>query len=179
MRRAKGTNPRKLWIPEEVGCRLQEGVLPCSSGMEEKETRRTGTQEICGRRKELAIAGIRMTHCAQVVRRKGLSHEGTSVEQGRQKNQTKKKFARGTSKSRTPRRRQRATQQGNNRMRKRNPKELRRESTGNVIQTFGKTSGLKFAERVSRSTVRLQRIKKWILWRGRPPPKRKKKLRTE
>jgi hypothetical protein len=30
--RAKGTDPRRLWIPEEVGCHLQEGVLSCSSG---------------------------------------------------------------------------------------------------------------------------------------------------
>jgi hypothetical protein len=43
---------------------------------------RTGTQEICGWCKELTIAGIRTTHCAQVVRRKGRSHEGMSVEQG-------------------------------------------------------------------------------------------------
>jgi hypothetical protein len=141
--------------------------------------RRTGTQEICGRRKELAIAGIRMTHCAQVVRRKGRSHEGMSVELGRWKNQTKNKFARGTSKSRTPRRRQRATQQGNKRTRKRNPKELQRESMGNVIQAFGKTTGLNFEERVSRSTVGLRRIRKWTLWRGRPPQKRKNKFQAE
>jgi hypothetical protein len=30
--------PRKLWIPEEVGCRLHEGIPPCSSGMAKKET---------------------------------------------------------------------------------------------------------------------------------------------
>jgi hypothetical protein len=29
--RAKGTDKRRLWIPE-VGCRLQEGVPSCSSG---------------------------------------------------------------------------------------------------------------------------------------------------
>jgi hypothetical protein len=33
MRRAKTTDPRRLWIPREVGSRLQEGVPPCSSGM--------------------------------------------------------------------------------------------------------------------------------------------------
>jgi hypothetical protein len=32
MWRAKGNNLRKLWIPEEVGCCLQEGVPSCSSG---------------------------------------------------------------------------------------------------------------------------------------------------
>jgi hypothetical protein len=31
-RRAKATDPRRLWILEEVGCRLQEGVPLCSSG---------------------------------------------------------------------------------------------------------------------------------------------------
>jgi hypothetical protein len=107
---------------------------------------RTGTQEICGRTKELAIAGIRTTHCAQLVRRKGSCHEGTSVEQGRRKTQTKNKFERGTWKSRTPRRRKRAKKQGIIRTRKRNQKELRPEKTGNVIQTFGKITGIKFAE---------------------------------
>jgi hypothetical protein len=31
-RRAKGTDTRRLWIRDEVGCLLQEGVLSCSSG---------------------------------------------------------------------------------------------------------------------------------------------------
>jgi hypothetical protein len=31
--RAKRTDPRRLWILEEVGCHLQEGVPSCSSGM--------------------------------------------------------------------------------------------------------------------------------------------------
>jgi hypothetical protein len=35
--RAKETDPRKLWIPEEVDCRLQEGVPPFNSGMAQKE----------------------------------------------------------------------------------------------------------------------------------------------
>jgi hypothetical protein len=92
-----------------------------------KVFRRSGFQGNFGRRKELAIAGIRRTHCAQLVLRKGRSHERTSVEEERRrtkKNQTKNKLARGTSKSGTPRRKQRATKQGNNRTRKRNPKEL-------------------------------------------------------
>jgi hypothetical protein len=36
-REAEETNPRRLWIPGEVGCRLQEGVPQCSSGMAEEE----------------------------------------------------------------------------------------------------------------------------------------------
>jgi hypothetical protein len=64
-------------------------------------------------------------------------------------------------------------------MRKPDPKELRLESTRNVIQTFGKTTGTEFAERVGRSTIGLQKIRDWTLWRGRPPPKRKKELQVE
>jgi hypothetical protein len=30
---------QRLWIPEEVGCRLQEGVPPCKSGMAQEEHR--------------------------------------------------------------------------------------------------------------------------------------------
>jgi hypothetical protein len=36
-REAKGTDPGRLWVPEEVGCRLQEGVPPCKSGMPQEE----------------------------------------------------------------------------------------------------------------------------------------------
>jgi hypothetical protein len=32
MRRARGTDPRNLWIPEEVDCRLQEGIPSHNSG---------------------------------------------------------------------------------------------------------------------------------------------------
>jgi hypothetical protein len=63
--------------------------------------RRSGIQENFGRRKELAIAGIRMTQCAQLVLRKGRSHKGTSIEEERRKNQIRNKFARGTQKGRT------------------------------------------------------------------------------
>jgi hypothetical protein len=56
------------------------------------------TLEKCGRQKEFTTAGIRMTCCAEVARRKGRSHEGPLVEQGRQKDQTRVKFTNGTSK---------------------------------------------------------------------------------
>jgi hypothetical protein len=36
-RRAKGTDPRKLWIPEVVGCHLQEGVPLRKSSMVQEE----------------------------------------------------------------------------------------------------------------------------------------------
>jgi hypothetical protein len=34
-----GTDPRKLLVPEEAGCRLQEGVLLCRSGMAQEKHR--------------------------------------------------------------------------------------------------------------------------------------------
>jgi hypothetical protein len=56
----KGSDPRKLWIPEEVGCHLQEGVPPCNSGMAKKETlRKSEAQKNVGLRKEITAAGMR------------------------------------------------------------------------------------------------------------------------
>jgi hypothetical protein len=57
--------------------------------------RKIRTLEKCGRRKEFA-ARVRTTRCAKVARRKGRSYEGPSVEQGRWKNKTENKIARGT-----------------------------------------------------------------------------------
>jgi hypothetical protein len=44
---------------------------------------------------------------------------------------------------------------------------------------FRKTNGLGFGERAAGSPVALRKIEKWTLWRGRPPPKRKKEQGTE
>jgi hypothetical protein len=44
--------------------------------LKSKLFRRSGIQENFGPRKELTAAGIRMTHCAQALLRKGRSHEG-------------------------------------------------------------------------------------------------------
>jgi hypothetical protein len=37
MQRAEETGPSRLWIPDAVGFRLQEGVPPCNSGMAQKD----------------------------------------------------------------------------------------------------------------------------------------------
>jgi hypothetical protein len=67
----EGKDPGLSWIQEEVGCCLQEGVLPCESGMAKKETlQRTGTQENCGSRKKFSPTGIRINHRAKVAWRK-------------------------------------------------------------------------------------------------------------
>jgi hypothetical protein len=36
-RRTKGNDPRRWWIPEEVGCRLQKGAPSCRSGTEQEK----------------------------------------------------------------------------------------------------------------------------------------------
>jgi hypothetical protein len=49
---------------------------------------------------------------------------------------------------------------------------------GNERTTRGiyrKSTGLEIAKQIARLTVGLKRIEDWTLWRGRPPPKRKKK----
>jgi hypothetical protein len=61
-----------LWIPEKpavagrrnMSCRARVGWL------KRKLFRKIGTQEYCGPRKELAAAGIKMTHCTRVAWRK-------------------------------------------------------------------------------------------------------------
>jgi hypothetical protein len=37
MWRAKGTDPKRLWIWDEVVCCLQEGVQLCNSGMAQEK----------------------------------------------------------------------------------------------------------------------------------------------
>jgi hypothetical protein len=47
------------------------------------------------------------------------------------------------------------------------------ERTSNGI--YRKTSGLEIAKRIAGSSVRLRRMRNWTLWRGRLPPKQKKR----
>jgi hypothetical protein len=60
---------------------------------------------------------------------------------------------------------------------KREPPRL--EGLGKCIEIFWKTFGLDFMKQVARMSSGLLKIRIWRVWRGRPPPKRKKKLRTE
>jgi hypothetical protein len=46
-------------------------------------------------------------------------------------------------------------------------------------EAFRKTTRLRIAKRSAESPVALQMMKKWALWRGRPPPKRKKEQEAE
>jgi hypothetical protein len=157
----------------------------------------SGIQENFGRRKELAIAGIRRTQCAQLVLRKGRSHKGTSVEEGRRKNQIKNKFARGTQKGITKENKRLNTPKCKSGIRDRGIKRQHLRLRGKAGITEPRTRwqkrlkskrttsefdryalGVEFIKQTNETSNWLGRLRIWTLWRGRPPPKRKKKLRT-
>jgi hypothetical protein len=48
------------------------------------------------------------------------------------------------------------------------------QRVGPLKKNFTKTTKLEIAKRKVRSTVERRTRKNWTLWRGRPPPKRKK-----
>jgi hypothetical protein len=53
---------------------------------------------------------------------------------------------------------------------------------GNVRKTrwvYRTTIGMKMVKQVVGTSRRLRKIRKWVLWRGRPPPKRKKECQVE
>jgi hypothetical protein len=57
-----------LWIPEDVDCRLQEGVRHATVAWPKRKLfRKTGTLEKWGWRKELAVTGMRTTRRARVA----------------------------------------------------------------------------------------------------------------
>jgi hypothetical protein len=57
------------------------------------------------------------------------------------------------------------------------PRLVTMRSSSNDV--FGKTNGPGFGKRAAGSPVALRKIEKWTLWRGRPPPKRKKEQEAE
>jgi hypothetical protein len=109
-----------------------------------------------------------------VARRIQRSYEGPSVEQGRRKNKTENKIARGTRRGRMLGRRQLMCQEGTNWTRNRDVKEqLRLGNERKTRRINKKSTGLEIANRIARCTLGLKRIKDWTLRRGRSPPKRK------
>jgi hypothetical protein len=50
---------------------------------------------------------------------------------------------------------------------------------GTGIEPYRKMTGLEIAKRIVGSSDSLKPDKDWNLWRGRPPPKRKKRLQAE
>jgi hypothetical protein len=139
-----------------------------------KLVRKIRIQDNCEPRKELAVARKEMTHCAKMVRRKGniIRNKWTraKAERGIQKAQTRHEG------------RKRVKDLGGGQprhLRKRDLKKLRLESMGNVDTIFRKTTRLESAKRIARSTVGIQKIRNWTLWRGRPLPKWKTKQQVE
>jgi hypothetical protein len=80
--------------------------------------------------------------------------------------QDKDKVAPKTSKGWAVGRRQWVQQQCNKGIRKQDRKKLQLESTGNVIKTYRKATGLEMTKQIARPTVRLCQIRNWTLWRG-------------
>jgi hypothetical protein len=137
--------------------------------------RKIGTQENCGSCKEFAAAGIRATRCAKVARSKGRSHEGPLVQREQRTTQTKIKFSRASQKGRTLRMRQLVRLEGTNGTRNQDFKEqlcLGNERTTSGI--YRKTIGLEIIKRAVRISSRMRKVTDLTLWRGRPPPKRKR-----
>jgi hypothetical protein len=90
--RARGTDPRRLWILEEIGCHLQEGV-PCAAGAQRQGNilRKIRTKGNSGLWKKLAAGSRRLTHCTKVARHREHNHkrcDQDSVVQETQKGRT-------------------------------------------------------------------------------------------
>lgn len=142
-------------------------------------SRNIRTQRNHGPRKELAAAVGKTTRCARVAQLKvprpqGHSNEGQSVAQGRN-NQNMNKFARGTRKEITNIKRSWKFLDCNNGIRNRDfGKQLRLGSRCTLKKDLYEMVGVKIAKQLAGSYVALRRVKDWTMWRGRPPPKRKK-----
>jgi hypothetical protein len=64
----EGKDPGKSWIQEEVDCRLQEGVLPCKSGMAKKKPlHKNWIQENCGSQKRVTVTDRKLIRYTGVV----------------------------------------------------------------------------------------------------------------
>ncbi|PNF25369.1 hypothetical protein B7P43_G10918 [Cryptotermes secundus] len=134
--------------------------------------KKSTTQGNCGPWHELA-ADSNVTSRAGATRRKGdpVRRRSTRVNAGQEAG----KGRTGTVTGQTSGRRRQPQRKCSKGIRKQDVEELLRlrEKTGNVI-----FSG-RFATQVVGTANGLRRIRKWTLWRGRPPPKRKKEQGTE
>jgi hypothetical protein len=75
---------------------------------------------------------------------------------------------------------QQMRKEGTNTTRKRGFKErLRFGNERTTSWVYRTTVGLKITKQVVGSSRGLRRIRQWTLWRGRPPPKRKKEFQVQ
>jgi hypothetical protein len=120
----------------------------------------------CGSWRKLAAACRKVSHCARVAWRKGCIAK---------KNQTRNNVARWAQRGQTFGRRRWVDPEGSTGVRRLHLK-IERTADGRI---FGKTYRLETAKRIAGSSVGLQKMRDWTLWRGRQPQKRKKRLHTE
>jgi hypothetical protein len=117
-----------------------------------------------------------MTCYVKVAWCKERSHEGPSVKQGRWKDQTRNKFANGTQKGWTFRKKHRVDPEGSTGVKDPSTRrQLRLKNEKTASQIFEKPFRLQIMKREDGSSVGILKIRNWSLWRVRPPPKRKKK----
>jgi hypothetical protein len=144
MQRAKGIDPRRMWIPEEVGCHLQIGVPLCKSGT------------------------------AQGTRASGMQSWGTISRTSAKEDQNRNKFARTWKGYMLGRRQlmlQEGTSRTRNRDFK---EQLYLGSEWTTTGIYRKTIRLEIVKRVVGIFSRLQKIRTWTLWWGWIPRKQKK-----
>jgi hypothetical protein len=143
--------------------------------------RRIVTQGICGRRSTLTAAGIRTTRCAKVARGRehGLQRQG------------KKDTVPTPWKGRTEKNKRFKGPECNNGLRNRGLSQQLRSKTvikdprtrqhlrlgkwRTTCMIYKKSIRLEIVKRALRISNVFPKIRKWTLWRGRPPPKRKKR----
>jgi hypothetical protein len=126
------------------------------------------TREFHGSRNNLVAAHRGTTRRAKVARRK---------ENLIRKNLTKDNMVRRAPERRTFGRKYQPTQKDKNGLRSRRlTHHLRnwREYDKTFMKNYEKVTGVGIAKQIAGSPVTLQKNKNWTLWRGRPPPKRKK-----
>jgi hypothetical protein len=142
--------------------------------------RRIGTQVNCGPHKELAAARIRTTRCAKVARGRehGLQRQGKDdiAPRPRKGRKEENKRLKGTECKNDIRYRELRQQfQGKTRIKDPNTRRHRRLKNHKTAgQMFEATFRLQIPKREDGSSVGSLKIKNLTLWRGRPPPKRKR-----
>jgi hypothetical protein len=148
--------------------------------------RKSWTNGNCEPQKEVTTARRKITRCAgqkrKVVQNKDgvspKSPKGGTYEKRLWRSSECKKGIRSRDIEETPHlRKGRKTVNSNGGWSKRLHPRLK--SMGNSIQVFGKTIERQFGKLADGSSVVLRNINNWTLWRGRPPPKRKKSLHTK
>jgi hypothetical protein len=147
--------------------------------------RKSSTQRNCGPRKDVTTAGIKFTHCAG---HRHMEKKEDNAEQETQKRTENRCWMyhecntgirdRGLKQRlRVSNQLKDLTMNAIEGCRLGQQSHLGRRGTLKMI--FYEITGRKFTKQIAGSSVGLQQGKDWTLWRGQPPPKRKKRLQAE